>query len=410
MYLLRLWHLIYGFVEISVTQGFRSTFIEMCKNMGINLWSIRAKGDEMRLRISVEDVSKLRTVARKSGMRVKILKKRGLPFLIYRYRGRIGIPVGAIIFCLLIFMLSGYVWTINYELSDTDISEEQLSATLSDLGLNVGAKIDDIDFYMLQNDCLLEIDSLNWIGISREGTRVTVKARDRDESPELYTEETPCSVRAEKDGQILSVVPYEGRTVVTIGDTVKKGDIIVSGISMSSYGDVTLSHARADVTARTYYTEKVFVPFDTEERVRTGESESVKSLFFFGKRINFSLNSGNYGDEYDIIYSTDYIEILGVTLPVGIITTTYEKYENQSFTRNEDEMLLAAEEEIRKREEQNLSHTSIIERNVNGVKTDEGYEITVKYECREDIGFEEVILDEEYENTVTELREKLATT
>lgn len=409
MYLLRLWNWLLGFIEISASDGFRSIFIESLKEMKVDMWHISLKGDEMFLRVSCSKMKEIYKAAKKSGMKIKVTKKCGLPFLVYKNRSRVGIPIGIMLFTVIMFALSGYVWNISFELGDSTVSEEVLSETLSELGLKVGSKISDIDFYMLQNDCLLRLDTINWIGISREGTKVTVRVKDKTEKPELYTDETPCSVRATRDGQILTVLPYEGRSLVKAGATVKKGDVIVSGIDITNYGEIRMTHAKADVAARTYYTEEFFVPFKIEKKVRNGENESVKSLFFFGKTIKFPINSRNYGEEYDIIYSTDYIEILGVTLPIGIITQTYEKCKIITVERNEEELKKTAEEEIRKKEEEIFANKVIDERKVSGKRTENGYEITVKYKCIEDIGFEEVILDEEYEKTVAELRKKLPT-
>ncbi len=397
-----LWHFLLGFVKIRLSEGFRSTFIENCK--GIDMWDIYACGNALDICVSQKEIKRIKSIAQKSGMKMKILKKCGLPFIFNKYKGRVGIPIGGVIFFALIFFLSGYVWEIKYDLKESDISQEVLSRSLSDLGLNVGSKIEDIDFYMLQNDCLLTVPQLNWIGISREGTRVTVRARDKVKTPVLYTEDTPCSVRAAEDGQLLTVLPYEGRTVKKIGDTVKKGEVIVSGISITSYGEIKTTHARADVTARTYYTKKLFVPKNTEERIKTGDEIKEKSLFFFGKTIKFSLNSRNYGEEYDIINSNSYVNLLGVTLPIGITEAVYEKCETVSFSRNENEMKIAAENMIKEMEEREFAGKTVTERKISADVTEEGYEITLRYECEEDIGYEEIILNEEYEKTAEELK------
>lgn len=396
------WHFLLGYIKIRLTGGFRGIFTENCK--GLNMWNIMAKGDVMDICVSQKDIKKIGKIAKKSGMKMKVLKKRGLPFILHRYKNRVGIPLGCIIFFGILFLLSGYVWEIKYDLKESEVSKEVLSETLSELGLNVGSKIEDIDFYMLQNECLLNLPELNWIGISREGTRITVRARDKVETPILYTEDTPCSVRATADGQLLTVLPYEGRMVKKIGDTVKKGDIIVSGISMSSYGEVITTHARADVTATTYYTKKLFIPKETEERITTGENITEKSLFFFGKTIKFLLNSRNYGEEYDIINSSRYVNFWGVTLPVGINETVYEKYEMKSFSRNENEMRIACEDAVKEMEEKEFSDKTVIERKISTLVTEDGYEITLRYQCEEDIGYEEIILEEEYIATVEKLR------
>ena len=67
-------------------------------------------------------------------------------------------------------------------------------------------------------------------------------------------------------------------------------------------------------------------------------------------------------------------------------------------------MRIACEDAVKEMEEKEFRGKTVIERKISTKVTEEGYEITLRYQCEEDIGYEEIILEEEYVATVEELR------
>jgi similar to stage IV sporulation protein len=70
----------------------------------------------------------------------------------------------------------------------------------------------------------------------------------------MVDKDTPCNIVASRDGIIQEMVVLEGQAVVKVGDTVKKGQLLVSGLFEDS--DTLTSrfvHAMAQVKARTWY-------------------------------------------------------------------------------------------------------------------------------------------------------------
>jgi len=83
----RLWNYIRGYVIIFVEGYFLEKFVNICTRRQILLWDIqRDRNSKMTLKVSIRGFKMLKPVAKKTGCRVKILEKRGLPFLLNRYR------------------------------------------------------------------------------------------------------------------------------------------------------------------------------------------------------------------------------------------------------------------------------------------------------------------------------------
>ena len=71
----------------------------------------------------------------------------------------------------------------------------------------------------------------------------------------MQSKNTPCNIVASRDAQIKNVRLYSGMLVPMVGDGVKKGDIIVSGVVDTKYGRSFYVHSIGEITG--IYTEKM---------------------------------------------------------------------------------------------------------------------------------------------------------
>ena len=74
-----------GYVDVHMHGMFPERFINMCVNNGIDLWDVRCDKEGFSFSITAADFMKIKDFARKSGIRVKITRKSGLPFF-YAYK------------------------------------------------------------------------------------------------------------------------------------------------------------------------------------------------------------------------------------------------------------------------------------------------------------------------------------
>ena len=88
-----LFHLIFGCVCFTASGGFAERFINVCTAKGIQLWGIRKKSYGLTACTTIEGYKKIINAARASGMKVRIKKKVGLPFIIRKYESHTGLFV-----------------------------------------------------------------------------------------------------------------------------------------------------------------------------------------------------------------------------------------------------------------------------------------------------------------------------
>jgi similar to stage IV sporulation protein len=82
------------------------------------------------------------------------------------------------------------------------------------------------------------------------------------------------------------------------------------------------------VTARTWYDLTVSMPLTAMEKRYTGREKTGISLIFGTRRIKFFSNSSIEGAEYDKISKRHPWTLLGVPLPITLVTETWRFYES----------------------------------------------------------------------------------
>ena len=108
-----------GYVRISVEGYYIERFINICTTSKILIWNLkREKGVRLLLNIGIQDYYKAVNIAKKLKCRVKIVKKRGIPFIANKYRKRKIFLASIFIIIIAIYASSNYVWNIEIQIED----------------------------------------------------------------------------------------------------------------------------------------------------------------------------------------------------------------------------------------------------------------------------------------------------
>ena len=109
----------FGYVRIAVEGYYIERFINICTNSKILIWNLkREKGVKLYLNIGIQDYYKAVKVAKKLQCKIKIVKKRGVPFIINKYRKRKVFVVSLLIIIIALCVSSNYIWNIEIQIED----------------------------------------------------------------------------------------------------------------------------------------------------------------------------------------------------------------------------------------------------------------------------------------------------
>jgi len=254
----KIWRFLMGYVTVSVEGFFLEKFTNLCTINSIPFWNVKRYGNaKMAGRTTIKGFKQMRTQARKCGCRVSIGKKRGTPFFLHKYRKRKIFVVGFLIFLLCIKIAGMFVWGININGNET-VSEYEILKILDEIGVKKWVLKSSLDVRELANLFMIKRSDISWVGISVDGIKVNVEIVEKAKVPEKIDENLACNIIASKPALIVSIDTYQGTSMVSVGDVVDGGTILVTGVmEMKQFPEKTEEvHALASIKGKVWY-EKV---------------------------------------------------------------------------------------------------------------------------------------------------------
>ncbi|MBR3133500.1 MAG: sporulation protein YqfD [Clostridia bacterium] len=219
---------IIGYVNVEVEGFFIERFINRCVSSKIFIWGLKRKSDtRLMCNMGISDFKSVRKIAKETRCKIKISYKKGLPFLINRYKKRkiFGIFLLTIVLCIIV--MSKFVWNIEVKGLEK-ISDESIISTLKECGLNTGVLKNSVDIDKVIERVRLERDDIAWIGINIDGTNAIVEVVEASPKPEILDKNEYCNIVSDKTGIITKINVTNGMANVSVGDIVEPGTILAN--------------------------------------------------------------------------------------------------------------------------------------------------------------------------------------
>ena len=341
----------------------------------------RSEGDAFLFRLYAPHYKEYVRLRGKRRYRNETRKRLGFLNLANRYKKRSGLFVGFFLAAFLLILSSMFVWDITVTGADR-IPEKRILTALEQRGLRLGTFIPTFDTDIAEQTLILDVDGLSFVSVKCKGTVVQVEVREREKETEILDTESPSNLIAAVDGQIEALRVTGGVTTVKLGETVKKGELLVSGIIDSAALGYRLVRARGEVLARTTLTYQVEIPYETTEKVYTGRFFTQKSIKIFSKTIKLFRKDSIYASSCDKIESERRVFLFGlIKLPVFIIEAEYAEYELIPKTLTQKEALQEAYRQIRLLYEDDLSEADILGRYTAFSENENGITLKQQIEC-----------------------------
>mgnify|MGYP002559889409 CR=1 FL=1 len=379
-----------GYVKIKVEGLFLERFINICVSKKILLMDIkREKSTIMYANVGIADYKKLKQVARKTKSKIKIQRKKGLPFTIKKYRKRKIFGILFVVILALLIVSSNYIWNIEIS-GNVKITNQEILQSLEESGLKVGLSKNDIDINAVISKIRLDREDIAWIGITVKGTNAIVKIKEAAKAPEVIDENKFCNIVANKTGMITKINVQNGTANVKVGDIVEEGDILVNGYLEGKYTGTRYVHGAATVEAKIWYTKKEKAMLKQQIPVQTGNEEKKYSIKFKKNQINLFKTLSKF-EKYDTINENKKIILFSnFYLPIEVVKITNKEYVLQDVTYTNEEQTQILTEKLKKELLEEIGEQkNIVNVNVNTYSQDETVEVEVTYEVLENIGVEQ---------------------
>ncbi len=384
---------IFGYLEIKVEGYFIEKFINNCLKSNIFLWNIKRKRTTiMTCNIGVKDFKNIRKILKKTKCRIKIEKKKGLPFTFNKYRKRKIFALLIFIILIIIAILSNFVWNIQIEGTEK-ISKDELIQTLKEEGLSIGKFKPGIETREIINKVRLDRDDIAWIGIEITGTNAIVKVVEAEEKPEIVDEDEYCNIVATKDGVVTKIMAQNGTPLVKNGDLIKKGTVLIGGWLEGKYTGTRYVHSNGQVEAKVWYTQKERVYLKETKKEDTGEAQNKYSVNINNFIINFNKRVSKF-ENYDTIEEAKKIKLFSnFYLPIELVKTTYKEYKVVEIAHTLEEAKTIGIERAKDKLNAQIENTNNITDEQINIKEETNFvDVEVVYEVKENIGTKEKIV------------------
>lgn len=390
-------HLLFGYVDLRAENGFPERFINLCTAAGIPLWDIKKSGEKITAKTTVDGYRRIRSPAKQSSMKVRLIKRHGIPFIINKALSHTGLVLGFSVMLVILAFLSGRIWVIEVE-NQTDIPCDEIISAYEKAGLKIGTN-KRTDIQTIRSEATDLLKNASWTTVNINGSVATIKVNGLNKIPQISQEQGTANIVAAKDGQVEIIEPYRGSSAVKPGQTVMQGELLVSGITEYRTQGNIYSDAEGYVVARTVINVKTETDKTLTELVP--KSKKMYSIYFLGKEFPQYKNRKSQL----CYYHKSRLYVGGREMPFGINYRIFTDFDKKTVRLSEKEQKVQAINNFALEYYHNTLHVQEIEKCAELRKGNEKISITGKCSCYENIGERHTFETEETTDTEIEKTE-----
>lgn len=393
MYIRILLYYIFGYVNIMVEGYFIERFINICISKRIFLWNIkRKKSTILNTNIGINNFRQVVKIAKQTKCRIKIVRKKGLPFIFNKYKKRKIFALSFFTVVAAIIILSNFIWNIEI-VGNSNISKDDIINIMSEQGLEIGKFKNSVNVQKIINNIRLSRDDIAWMGIEIKGTNAIIQIVESTPKPEILNKDEYCNIVATKNGIIVKINAQNGTPMLKPNDEIKQGDIAIAGWLEGKYTGTRYVHSEGEVWAKIQYTDKQKIYYNQTKEYKTGNKEKKISININNFRINFYKRLSNF-EKYDTMSTTNKLKLFSdFYLPIELmVNENFEKQEEQQKYTLEEAKEIGIQQAEHNLDEQINDKSSILNKIVNTYEFEEYIEVEIIYEVLEEIGAKEKII------------------
>ena len=378
-------------IKIAITGEQTERFFNLCSHHSIKLYNIYKLENCYYASMDPACFFSLKDLAKKSNIKIKIISKEGILFWILHLKQQCFFIIFPVICILALLLSSCFLWNVQIH-GNKSITKDMLRDYLQNNGIYYGMLLNKIPLNQLKTDIRNEYPQINWVSIYLEGTTLQIDIKENDSTAyKSKTENIRKDIIAPVSGIVDSMLIREGTPCVSIGDEVKKGDILIMGIVDIPSEDGTtkntiMCNADGDVILSYKININESFPLKYTAKEYTNRTSKNIELYFLNKKYQIPKSKIPFLN-YDVLTEELPFSIISIlSLPLSIRQNTYYEYyyKENKYTVEECEKIMTQKlEEICKTFIE--KGVQIIEKNVkietNSVYSTMSGSMTLKINC-----------------------------
>lgn len=336
-----------GFLVIRLGGDYMERFFNMCRMHGIDLWDIKRENDICMCEAYASDFLKMPPLLRKTGTKVHVVKKKGLPFYFPFFKKRIIFFAGIALCLAMLNYVTGYVWAIEY-VGNLQVSDDELSNFLARENIHYGMKKGSINCDEKEKRLRETFQNVTWTSIYFEGTKLCIEIKENEKSEPVAIETKGTDIVANEAGTVTSIVTRNGVPKVKAGDAVEVGQILVGGgVPVYDESQTVVNYqiydADADIYIRTPIEYEYTLGSTYPVICYTGNNAHaffIEALgYHFDSMFLYDLLDGKNNASYETVMEKKQVVLLdNIYLPVYYGEINRKEYYIQYLTYTQEQM------------------------------------------------------------------------
>lgn len=339
--MLHFFRMLKGFVLISTDNIAPERFFNLCRARGVDIWEITKKDDRYYFYMLAKDFMSIRDIIKKCGMRLSICKKSGLPFFTFRYRKHYSFVIGMVLAMGFLRIMSLFVWNITID-GNRYYTDNVIISYLNNNGVYMGCRMKDVGCDSLEQQIRKDFEEITWVSVEKSGTRLLVHVKENDGDKVSTEIHTASDIIASSDGIVESIITRTGTPLVKPGDSVKTGDVLVSG-EIILYNDAKepidsrYVYADADIMVKTIIGYEDAVQRNYQYKIYTGRKNTDMIFSVMGRQLELGIDFHKF-KEADYVTESSFLKLTdNFYLPVSVGKKTgFEYYTENGFYSEEE--------------------------------------------------------------------------
>ncbi len=269
-----------GYVSVAVDNG--TSGLELVRRLneeGIELFSVVYQKERIVFDIARKDLLLLRERAASLHCHLHVLSFGGLCFFPKKMKRFYAFFAFFAFFLLMMTIFSSFVWKLEIVSADGEALQEatvaEIEAAAEAEGLFLPLRKSSVKNGAYGDKILARCPDLAWLETECDGIKLLLRAAER--STAKIENDGVADIVAAKDGMIREIFVLRGQALCDVGDTVKKGDVLIDGhIVYEEEGKEPVyaeTEAKGIITASVWYRGTAYVSLRQITAKPTGRVE-----------------------------------------------------------------------------------------------------------------------------------------
>lgn len=235
---------------------------------GIRLQRMRRKGSKLSGIVAEGDLTRLRILAEQGGWRLQSGERVGMGRIEDWLCRRVWLVIGCLLTGIAVVAAAQMMWRVD--VVDGGIYEADIRQYLSEKGIHPLQWKRQIDLAALRDELEWRYPQIAWVEVGWRGVTLQIRIAEGTPSGKTISISGACDVVALRDGIVTSVVTVAGTPQVTVGEIVRKGQVLIQGVERVGQEQSQSVAARGCVQARVWDAAAVTMSVWETETVYTG--------------------------------------------------------------------------------------------------------------------------------------------